>query len=132
MIKKIMLENELVALFISGDHNFNESHFFTDDTQPIQLGVFAHDSGHEIPLHKHNTVFRVVPFTQEVIFCRQGELLCTLYPSTKDTSYELILKAGDILYLINGWHKFEVGKDCVFLEVKNGPYLGAIDKTREC
>lgn len=130
MVEEIILNGELCAVLIKKEVKFVETKFFTDEKEPLQIGVFVYNEPHEIQLHKHNRVPREVEHTQEVILCREGDLICTIYDERKQASRVLHLYEGDIIYFVGGWHKFAITDKSKFIEIKNGPYIGDKDKTR--
>jgi len=130
MVNEIILENQLLAIHIPSNQTFKKSIFFVDEQQPLQVGVFVHPEKKKIELHKHNIFKRSINKTQEVIICRSGVISCKLYPDSRNEFTTILLQAGDILFLMDGWHEFLVVTDCEFIEIKNGPYLGIEDKTR--
>src|SRR6185369_5395734 len=69
-------------------------------------------------------------YTQEVLFIRRGRLRVDFYDETKQYLSSRILEAGDVILLIQGGHGFEVLEDLEMFEVKQGPYVGEVDKTR--
>jgi hypothetical protein len=103
--------------------------FVTPDDYSQQLGYMSRPAGYRISAHVHNAVPRAVVFTREVLVIRSGRLRVDFY--TDDHAYveSRILKAGDVILLAAGGHGFEMLADTEMIEVKQGPYTGAPDKT---
>lgn len=40
------------------------------------------------------------------------------------------LRAGDVMLMVGGGHGFRILEDTVFLEIKQGPYIGLDEKER--
>ena len=59
-----------------------------------------------------------------------GKLWVDIYDNWQHPVVRKVLKAGDVILLIDGGHGFEVLEDCEMFEVKQGPFLGDRDKTR--
>ena len=130
MIKKIISDNDLLAIIIS--HKFNESgiSFFTPDYLSQQLAYMQHPKGKLIDPHVHNVVKREVHYTQEVLVLRKGKLRVDFYDEKQKYLESHILIEGDVILLASGGHGFEVIEDVEMFEIKQGPYAGDEDKTR--
>jgi hypothetical protein len=130
MIEQIASHDQLLALIIS--HRFNKPgiHFFTPDELSQQLAYMHHPTGKIIPPHVHNPVPRQVTYTQEVLFIKAGKLRVDFYTDQQQYLESRILEAGDTILLVTGGHGFEVLEEVEMIEVKQGPYVGDLDKTR--
>lgn len=104
--------------------------FFSRDDFSQQLGLINYPAGHRIPPHVHNRVPREVFYTQETLFIRTGSCKVDLYRDDRTFLTSRVLSAGDTILLSTGGHGFEIFDDCTMIEVKQGPYAGAGDKTR--
>ncbi len=130
MIKPIAdLEKQLLALIISQSFNEPGIHFFTPHEFSQQLAYMRHPSGKMISPHVHQPALREVKYTQEVLFIRQGKLRVDFYDNQQNYLESHVLSTGDVILLITGGHGFEVLEEVEMVEVKQGPYLGADDKT---
>lgn len=103
--------------------------FVTPDDYSQQLGYMNRPAGYRIPAHVHNAVPRAVVFTREVLFIRSGRLRVDFYGDDRAYVESRILQAGDVILLAAGGHGFEMLEDTEMIEVKQGPYTGAPDKT---
>ena len=130
MIETISDGTKTVALIVS--HRFQEPGitFFTENKLSQQLAYMHHPAGKVIDPHFHNPVPRQVEFTQEVLFIRRGRLRVDFYDENKHYLTSRILEPGDVILLIQGGHGFEVLEELEMFEVKQGPYVGEVDKTR--
>lgn len=130
MIEQITHHNQLLALIVS--HRFNQPgiHFFTPNELSQQLAYMHHPTGKLIPPHVHNPVPRQVTYTQEVLFIKAGKLRVDFYTDQQQYLESRILEAGDTILLVTGGHGFEVLEEVEMIEVKQGPYVGELDKTR--
>ena len=90
----------------------------------------SHPKGKLIQPHVHNSVPREVHYTQEVLFIRKGKLRVDFYSEEQEYLESRILGTGDVILLIEGGHGFEVLEALEMFEVKQGPYMGEMDKTR--
>jgi hypothetical protein len=130
MIEEITFDKQLLALIVS--HQFNQPgiHFFTPNELSQQLAYMHHPTGKIIPPHVHNPVPREVTYTQEVLFIKSGKLRVDFYTEQQHYLESRILTGGDTVLLVTGGHGFEVLETVEMFEVKQGPYVGELDKTR--
>jgi hypothetical protein len=104
--------------------------FFTPNEYSQQLGCMRHPAGHVIQPHVHNLVPRAVYYTQEALFLRRGRLRVDFYSNERSYIESRELGPGDVILLVSGGHGFEVIEEIEMIEVKQGPYLGEMDKTQ--
>lgn len=130
MIKEIVFRGQRLALIVSGRFQADGVHFFTPDSESLQLAYMHHAEGRSIDAHLHNPVARTITATQEVFVIRRGRVRVDFYSEERDYLESHILAAGDVLLQVGGGHGFEVLDELEMIEVKQGPYLGGTDKTR--
>lgn len=122
-------KNVLYAYVIPCDYSFEGINFVSDKDDYFQIATMSHKNGHTIKKHYHNIIDRKIDLTSEVLIIRKGVLKVTLYEDEKEMC-DFYVSSGDILVLLKGGHGFEIVEDADFVEVKQGPFLGDIDKTR--
>jgi hypothetical protein len=127
---EIRAKAKLLSLIIC--HQFRDSgiHFFTPGEFSQQLAYMRHPAGKIIDPHVHNPVRREVHYTQEVLLIKAGKLRVDFYDHDRNYLQSHVLRAGDVILLIEGGHGFEVLEEVEMIEVKQGPYVGDQDKTR--
>jgi hypothetical protein len=103
--------------------------FYSPPDFSQQIGLMTRPTGHVVPAHVHNTIERTIFQTQEVLVIRKGSCKVTLYDSKLKVASEIILSSGDTILLASGGHQIEMLEETEILEVKQGPYAGANDKT---
>jgi hypothetical protein len=103
--------------------------FFSPPDFSQQIGLMTRSAGHMVPAHVHNTIERTIFHTQEVLVIRKGACKVTLYDSNLEIMSEIIISTGDTILLASGGHQIEMLEETEILEVKQGPYAGANDKT---
>lgn len=130
MIREIKYQNILIAMIVSHKFQAPGIHFFTPGDFSQQLAYMRHPTGKIIPPHVHNPVKREVQYTQEVLLIKKGRLRVDFYNELQQYLESYILEAGDVILLIAGGHGFEVLEEVEMFEVKQGPYVGDLDKTR--
>ena len=104
--------------------------FLTEPNLYQQLAYMNHPKGKVIEPHLHNKVERHLDSTQEVLFIRKGILQVDFYDQEKHFLESRKLFAGDVILLVSGGHGFKILEDIEMYEVKQGPFMGEIDKTR--
>jgi hypothetical protein len=65
-----------------------------------------------------------------VLFVRRGLCEVDIYNNERELVSTEQLREGDILLMVDGGHGFRMLQDTVFLEIKQGPYMGMDDKER--
>jgi hypothetical protein len=130
VIENIVDNDQLLAIILTHDHDANGIQFFTPNDFSQQLAYMHHPAGKVIEPHVHNRVTREVHYTQEVLFIKRGKLRVDFYTEHKAYLGSRVLVGGDVLLLATGGHGFEVLEEIEMIEVKQGPYAGADDKTR--
>ena len=103
--------------------------FFSPPDFSQQIGLMTRPAGHVVPAHVHNTIERTIFHTQEVLVIRKGSCKVTLFGPNLEITDEIKIAIGDTILLASGGHKIEMLEETEILEVKQGPYAGANDKT---
>lgn len=122
-------KEQVMAILIPSSCKFNGINFITDNEYYQQIACMNHLAGHNITPHFHNRIRRTVEMTCETLVIRKGILRVILYEDMKE-KHKFNVCSGDILALFSGGHGFKVIEDVDMIEIKQGPFLGDIDKTR--
>lgn len=130
LVQQIIHEDRVLALIISSDFSKPGIHFFTPNEFSQQLAYMNHPQGKVIQPHVHNPVPREVIYTQEVLLIKKGKLRVDFYSQQQQYLESRVLESGDIILLIEGGHGFEVLEELEMIEIKQGPFVGEMDKTR--
>ncbi|MFA5314215.1 MAG: hypothetical protein WC375_13015 [Methanomassiliicoccales archaeon] len=104
--------------------------FITPPEFKQQVGFVAYPAGSEIPRHSHLPLERHLVGTAEVLVVRQGRCLLDVYDEDRRLVATREVAANDVVLLIDGGHGFRMLEDTLFLELKQGPYLGINEKER--
>lgn len=120
---------ELGAIVRSNYHNSGIG-FFSNNDDGLQLGYMNRPDNYVIAPHTHNKVKRNVFFTEEILFIRSGMVRVDFYDDSQKYIESYIVRNGDIVILKAGGHGFKIIERADIFEVKQGPYLGAMDKIR--
>lgn len=122
-------KGNILAILIPNDFTTNGINFITKDDSYQQVAYMKHDSNHVILPHYHNKIERVVDLTTETLVIKKGNLEVVLYENNVEL-HRFIATSGDVLTLLSGGHGFTCLDEVEMIEIKQGPFLGANDKTR--
>ena len=129
-IEKIFYKEKLLSIIIRTNYKNTGVVFFTPPDSSQQVAYMSHPKSKVIEPHIHNVVKREIYFTKEVLFIRKGKLKVNFYSDAKDFIESKVLNEGDVILLAEGGHGFEIINDVEIIQVKQGPYCGAMDKVR--
>ena len=130
MIQKIYHKDVLLSVIIRASFEKDGIEFFTPDNFSQQLAYMKRPKDYVIAPHVHNVVNREILFTQEVLIVRKGKLRVDFYDDDKNYLESSIVETGDVILLAFGGHGFEMLEESEIIEVKQGPYVGELDKVR--
>jgi mannose-6-phosphate isomerase-like protein (cupin superfamily) len=128
MIEKVIHNDTILSIIIRKNYKADGIEFFTNDEHSQQLGYMNRPKGYIIKPHVHNLVPRKVVLTQEVLYIKSGKVRVDFYSDDKIYLESRDLEAGDVILLAAGGHGFKMLEDAEMIEVKQGPYSGAMDK----
>jgi hypothetical protein len=129
MQKLIIVENIVLARYIPNILNFKDkgTKFFSEKNEFLQIGQISYPKDHVIPSHQHLRVNNNINLINEVLILIEGRIKVNLYIK-KILKYSLVIESGDAIVLINGGHGFEMLLPSRMIEIKQGPYMGDLDK----
>lgn len=130
MIQKVYHKDVLLSIIIRAGFEINGIEFFTPDDFSQQLAYMKRPKDYVIPPHVHNIVTREVQFTKEVLVIRKGKVRVDFYDDDKNYLESSIVGKGDVILLAFGGHGFEMMEESEIIEVKQGPYVGELDKVK--
>jgi hypothetical protein len=130
MIQRIECAGKLLSLIIRTQFEKDGIEFFTPNDFSQQLAYMKRPKDYVIPPHVHNAVPREVQFTKEVLFIKRGKVRVDFYDDQRVYLQSAVLTTGDVILLAFGGHGFYMLEETEILEVKQGPYVGEMDKVR--
>ena len=131
MIKKILHKKKILALIILPNKFKKKGVFFTSPNNfTKQVGIINYPKNHLIKPHTHKKYLRKIYRTSEVLFIQKGQLRVDFYKNNKKYLFSEIVKRNEIIILHEGSHGFKVLKNCSMIEIKQGPFVKSLDKTR--
>lgn len=130
MVQKIICNGKLYSVILKAEYEKDGIEFFTPDDFSQQLAYMKREKNYIIPPHIHNKVQRDVFLTKETIFVRKGKVRIDYYDDDKNYLESRIVETGDVILLAYGGHGFKMLEPTEMIEVKQGPYVGEMDKER--
>lgn len=116
---------ENLAIIIRSMYFEEGTHFFSNDKDFLQVGIWEYNKDKLLHSHTHLDCTKIVRHTQEVIHIIEGKVAAQIYNEFGILVECTILNKGDTMITINGGHGYKVLEDSTkVLEIKNGPYLG--------
>jgi mannose-6-phosphate isomerase-like protein (cupin superfamily) len=121
-------DNILTSILIRREYTPTETTFVTTPDLAQQVGFVVYPAGGVIKRHIHKNVDRQNISSSEALIVRQGRLEIDIYDQNKKLLATRELQAGDFVLMVSGGHGFRILENAILLEVKLGPYAGAMDK----
>lgn len=129
-IEHIYNGDEVLSIIIRNDYHAAGITFITPDDYPHQLGYMNREKDYVIIPHVHNRVERKIDFTQETLVVKSGIVRVDFYTQEMEYLESRMIYKGDIILLAAGGHGFKVVQSAEMIEIKQGPYVGTMDKVR--
>lgn len=126
MIEYLGSDSNPAAFVIRSNEKIDGINFFSNKTDPQQIGLMTRPKGYIVKMHSHNLVERTIEITQEVLIIRSGKIMIRIV--FENETFETVLFQGDLITLIRGSHELIFLDESQILEIKQGPYLGSNDK----
>ena len=108
----------------------DQTTFLTPPEFKQQVGFVVYPQGGEIARHFHRPLERHLIGTSEVLVLLKGRCLIDVYNDERELVATRELEPGDVMLMVGGGHGFRMLEDTVFLEIKQGPYIGVDEKER--
>ena len=127
-IEIISWDGQPLTYIIHGEFLPDQTTFLTPNDYKQQVGFIVYPPAGEVKRHVHRSIERQLKGTSEVLVLRKGRCIMDIYNDQKELVASRELKTGDIMLMVSGGHGFRMLEETVFLEVKQGPYLGIDEK----
>ena len=127
-IEEITDGTQILAYLIRRNVKPIQTTFITSPDARQQIGFVVYPKSGVIKRHRHLPHERRIFGMSEVLVVRSGQSKIDVYDKDNNLIATRDLYTGDVIVLLNGGHGFRILEDTVFLEVKQGPYLGTDDK----
>lgn len=122
-IEKISFNGIDYAIVLRKGVQVEQSTFFTEDDNPMQLGIIKHPAGYIETPHIHRDV-DVLPTIQQVLYITSGIVAVDFFDNYGEQVAQVTLYEGDTALIMFGGHAIRVIEDLECLTVKQGPYVG--------
>jgi hypothetical protein len=129
-VELISWEGKTLAYIIRAEMIPEKTTFLTPSDLKMQVGFVAYPAKGVVPRHVHIPVERHLIGTSEVLIVKKGCCQVDLYNDDRVLVESRKLRTGDVLLIVSGGHSFQMFEDTVFLEIKQGPYMGIDEKER--
>jgi hypothetical protein len=129
-IEHIIWNDKPLAYIIRAGMNPEHTTFLTPSEFNLQVGFVVYPAGGEIAPHVHRPLERKIVGTSEVLVIKKGRCEIDIYNDGRELVATRELRTGDIMLMVEGGHSFRMLEDTVFLEIKQGPYIGLDEKER--
>jgi hypothetical protein len=129
-VEHVLYDSKPLAYIIRRETIPEKTTFLTPSHFKQQVGFVVYPSGGEIQRHVHRPQERHLIGTSEVLLIRSGACEVDIYNNERELVATKELHEGDILLMIDGGHGFRMLQDTIFVEIKQGPYIGTDDKER--
>lgn len=129
-IHHVTWNDQHIATIIRRDFMPETTTFISPDSYYQQLGFVVYQKDGVVERHSHLPLQRHLTGTPETLLIRRGRAEVELYAMDKSLLGTWILDEGDIIQLVSGGHRFKCLENTIFLEIKQGPYTGLIEKER--
>ena len=127
----IQIEGVVLARLIPKILQFGKTgaNFFSNQNEFLQVGQIYYPQNHKIPSHEHLDVKTNISTINEVLILVEGKMEVNLFLN-RILKHSLIMNSGDAIVLMNGGHGFKMLEPSKIIEIKQGPYMGDLDKVR--
>lgn len=129
-IEYITWKDKALAYIIRADVRIEKTTFLTPPEFKQQVGFIVYPASGEVARHAHLPLERHLIGTSEVLIIRKGRCQVDVYNDDHLLVATRELRKGDLLLMISGGHGFRMLEDTIFLEIKQGPYIGLKEKER--
>ena len=130
LVERIYWGETCLAFVIRSSFLPEETSFLTPLESNQQVGYVVYPAGGEITRHVHHPIERRIIGTSEALIILRGRCEADIYNDDRRLVTTRELSKGDVLLMISGGHGFRILEDTVFLEIKQGPYVGGDEKER--
>ena len=128
LIEHIKAGEETLAIIIRNSFEPSRTEFLTPPEYKQQVGYVVYPKGGVVARHTHRAIPRSMVGTSEVLVVRRGKCEADFFDDDRRLVATRELEAGDVMLMVGGGHGFRMLEDTVFLELKQGPYLGVDEK----
>ena len=130
MIKLIKDNGITYAKIIRSSYQTNDTQFFTDEKDELQLGYIVYPKNHKTGAHYHNHLNKETNRTDEILIVKNGSARVDFYNLKGEYIKSCEIFKDDILIIHQGGHNILFYEDTKVLAIKSGVYEKEHSKTR--
>ena len=119
----------LIAMIFPMANQGTPVQYIGNEETYLQVGLMHRGSQDPVRAHKHNEITRMIPRTQEVLILLTGSMNISFFDLQDNPIETVNVVAGHICLLLQGGHGIDFLEDSELIEVKQGPHIGASDRT---
>lgn len=124
-IYSIVTKNTELAIIIRKYRVSNRLNI-TSFKEVLQASILSLGKYNEVAPHKHTSMKREIFGTQEIWIVKKGRGLVSFYDLNDEFLCSKVIAKGDMLLNLRGGHGLKsLSRELLFIEIKNGPYLGS-------
>lgn len=125
-VENIYSAKKIIAVIFRKNIKLSGVKFFTDASNPFQIGIHHRPKGVSLSPHVHKlTQSLTINAIQEILVVQKGKIKITFYTKKGKNISSKILRLGDSVLLMYEGHGVEFLEDSRIFEVKQGPYPGS-------
>jgi quercetin dioxygenase-like cupin family protein len=129
-IERILWNGKPLAYIIRAEMNPEKTTFLTPPELNFQVGFVVYPRDAEIARHVHRPQERHIVGTSEVLVVKKGRCVIDVYNDNRELVVTRELHTGDVILMVGGGHGLRMLEDTIFVEIKQGPYMGLDEKER--
>jgi hypothetical protein len=104
--------------------NLPKTRFFSPENSSMQFGIVAHEAGYIEDVHTHKRIDRVISDLQQMVVVMEGAVKFSFFRNDGSLYHSTILRSGDAILLVDGYHSIEIVEKAKCFSVKQGPFYG--------
>ncbi len=127
-VEEVYKDKKLIAIVFRKDIKVDSVKFLTPEDNNFQIGIHNREKDLKLPPHIHKIGKNIkIDSVQEMLYLVWGKIRVNLYSKSGKVFSKKILTSGDSILLISEGHGVDFLEDSRIFEVKQGPYLGAVN-----
>lgn len=128
---KVIEQNKIVfAKIIRASYKAQDTEFFTNPNDEIQLGYISYKKNYKTGAHYHNHLNKETNRTDEILIVQNGSARVDFYNLKGEYIVSSEIFENDILIIHQGGHNIVFYEDTKVLAIKSGVYENEHSKTR--
>ena len=123
-MKEIIDNDKKLLGYFFNIADISKTEFVTSNDKEMQLGFHSYSKNSKLDGHVHLNIKRTTNHTSEFIQVVKGIMKVNIFDEKSVFCSTIFMYPGDCLLQFQGGHSFDMEKDVIMFELKQGPYLG--------